>query len=71
MSDRVESASTIAAAMLVLFTTLPDPRISAILAVIALMGSGTCHFVKSQITRRFMAVLSALIVVLSNGIENT
>jgi hypothetical protein len=46
MSNRVESAIAIAAAMLVLFTTLLDPRISVILAVIALLGLGIYHFIK-------------------------
>jgi hypothetical protein len=46
MSNRAESMIAIAAAILVLFATMLDPLISAILAVVALTGLSIYHFAK-------------------------
>ncbi len=46
MSDRVEAGLAVCAAILVLFTALLNPLVSAGLAVAVLVALGVYHFVK-------------------------
>ncbi len=45
MSNQIEGAFSIAAALLVLLTSMLDPRISIVLAIIALVGISIYQFV--------------------------
>jgi hypothetical protein len=46
VSNRLEAGLSVLAALLVLFTALLDPRISAALAVLALAALGIYHFTR-------------------------
>ncbi len=46
MSKKTEGVLEIAAALLVLFSAMVDPRVSMIIAVLALVGFGIYSFIK-------------------------
>jgi len=48
MSDRTESMMAVLAAVLVLFTSMLDPRISAGLAVVLMIAFAVYKFIKNQ-----------------------
>ena len=48
MNDKIEGSLGILGAMVVLFTTMLDPRISLSLSVALLLGIGIYHFVRTS-----------------------
>lgn len=46
MNDKTEGTFSILAALLVLFSTMLDPRVSMVLAVVALIALGAYHLTK-------------------------
>lgn len=48
MSNKTEAAVAILAALIVLFTAILEPRVSAGIAVVALVALGFYHFTKRR-----------------------